>query len=258
MANKRRKVTYNEKMTLLTEVAGKCPKCNKRLMGKNNNKQIVLFEVAHIYPLNATDHQKEIFSDEKKLSEDIDSIENMIPLCFDCHKIFDTDINVEDYRELYEIKKNILIRNDLIKSWNGQLLHQDISKVVEALSNLDEIDSNLTLSYTAVDINSKIDASLGNIYRSKVNSLITDFYLPVQNAFKNIEKEHSNSIMIIFLQIRQYYFMVSERENNQKIIFKEICEWLMHSASLNDFAKAEILVAFFIQNCEVFSSATSK
>ncbi|MDU0847178.1 MAG: HNH endonuclease [Enterobacter asburiae] len=104
---KREKVNDTVKMSLLTEVQGKCPICRKPLITrkKNSNTSVRVFDIAHIYPLNATDDEVELLKNEEKLSENIDSEENFIALCKTCHKIYDTKKTVKEYRKLVEIKK---------------------------------------------------------------------------------------------------------------------------------------------------------
>lgn len=45
-----------------------------------------------------------------------------------------------------------------------------------------------------------------------------------------------------------------DKSKSQETIYYDIVEWLMHKLSLsNDYRTAcEIVVAFFVQNCEVF------
>lgn len=258
MSNKRKALSPNFKMALLTQAKGRCPKCGALIMGKKNNSHIVLFEVAHIYPLNPTPQQALTLKNEEKLSEEIDSFENMIPLCLNCHKMFDTELTVEEYRELISIKKYLTAIEDLTQNWNGQSLHTDILKVTEILSELDSSDDLALLSYTALNIDHKIDDSLGNMNKRKIEHLITDFYILIRDSFNSIEKESKHSVMLIFAQVKAYFCTLQAKNLTQKQIFIEMCNWFSNKTQLNDNTKAEILVSFFIQNCEVFESATSQ
>ena len=51
-----------------------------------NGKIIKIFEVAHIYPANPLSSEVEILADEERLSEDVNSLDNVIAVCRICHK----------------------------------------------------------------------------------------------------------------------------------------------------------------------------
>lgn len=257
--NNRRDLNDTEKMFLLSEVGGICPLCHKPLLSKKTNKKDVrVFDIVHIYPLNPTAAQLKELKNEAKLSEDLDSQDNMIPLCKICHKLYDTNLTSREYQKLFVIKKNAMEQYQLRQSWGDQQLHSDISKVVSALSNLDESNIKPKLSYYAVDIDSKIDDTLGYLEKITIQGHIKVFYTLIYNVFKDIEQKNQASMMQIYTQVKSYYYTLLSKGHNQKEIVDGLSEWLMHSAQLDQRVKADILVAFFIQNCEVFSSATSK
>ncbi len=64
---------------------GACPLCSRNLVIKKGGKTVRVFDVAHIYPLNATEREKKILENEEVLEVDIDSEPNFIALCKECH-----------------------------------------------------------------------------------------------------------------------------------------------------------------------------
>ncbi len=136
MGNKLRRANVNDtvKMTLLCEVRGSCPLCNRNLIAKRNSKNVRVFDVAHIYPLNATEYEKKILRGEELLTNVIDSEENFIVLCKECHKIYDTQKTVEEYRQLVAINKIRL----LSQAWDKQTLHKDIAMVANDIDFLSD------------------------------------------------------------------------------------------------------------------------
>ena len=112
--HKRANVNDTVKMSLICEVQGRCPVCRTALVVKKNKKNVRVFDVAHIYPLNPTDDERVFLSGEEVLSDDIDCEENFIALCKQCHKIYDTNKTVEEYRQLVALDKNRVAFN---KKW---------------------------------------------------------------------------------------------------------------------------------------------
>lgn len=251
---KRANVSDTVKMSLLCEVQGKCPLCNRKLVVKKKGKTVRVFDVAHIYPLNANDREKELLKDEELLTSDIDSEGNFIALCKHCHKIYDTQKTVEEYRQLVKIKKSINRIKELTQTWDNQTLHTDISKVAESLNEIDDEElKKISLSYQALNLPDKKDETLGIINEIKISQYIVNFFTPIKEALKRLELEEKARSQFICSQVRSYYILLFSKDFDQSEIFEKLCEWFMVDTGINDRAKSEVLVSYFIQNCEVFS-----
>ena len=261
MPEKLRRADVNDttKMSLLCEVNCKCPLCNKILLSKKNKKNVRVFDVTHIYPLNATKNEKEILQNEAKLSENIDCEENFIALCKICHKTYDTNKTVDEYRQLFKIKQDIKKFKELRIIWDMQTLHKDIAIVANDIGKLnkDEINSNL-LSFEALKLSEKKDETLDIIHELKIIQYITNFYIPIRKSFKKLEKEEKVKSTFIYSQVKSYYLMLCMKNYNQIEIFKLLSEWFTVNTGIIDYTKAEVLVSYFIQNCEVYSNVGSK
>jgi uncharacterized protein YbaR (Trm112 family) len=242
------------KMSLLCEVDGSCPLCRRDLVVNKNNKKVRVFDVAHVYPLNATKHELAILKDEELLSDDIDCEENFIALCKECHKIYDTQKTVEEYRQLVEIKKAINKIKELSKIWGRQTLHKDISIVANKIGLLD-VNSikNTRLSYDALKLSDKQDETFGLINQIKVINFILIFFTPIREALKDLEKQEKAKSTVICSQVKSYYAFLLMKEFNQDEIFEKMADWFMINTGITDRSKSEVLVSFFIQNCEVYS-----
>ncbi|HDZ8847540.1 TPA: HNH endonuclease [Aeromonas veronii] len=257
MAEQLRRAQVNDtiKMSLLSEVQGKCPLCRKSLIKrKTSNTPVRVFDVAHIYPLNATPSEIILLANEEKLCEDIDSEGNFIVLCKECHKIYDTKKTVEEYRQLVEIKKTINKIHSLTQTWDAQTLHRDISIVAEKISNLskDEL-AGTKLSYNALKISEKTDITFGQVNEMKVNVFVINYFTYIKEALKHLEMQRKASSLFICNQVRTFYTALLLQNFSQSQIFEHMCEWFMVNTGITERTKAEVLVSYFIQNCEIFS-----
>ncbi len=255
MKLRRADVNDTVKMSLLCEVQGSCPLCNRNLMTKKHSgKNVRVFDVAHIYPLNATEHEKNILAGEEVLAEDIDSEPNFIALCKKCHKVYDTNKTVEEYRQLVQIKKNINKAKELAITWDKQTLHKDISTVAIKIGSMGEDEIQDTkLSYDALKLTDKSDETFGLLNEMKVSQYILNFYVPIRDALKSLEMQEKAKSKFICSQVRSYYTLLLMQGYDQKNIFEKLCEWFMTNTGISERDKAEVLVSYFIQNCEVFS-----
>ena len=110
MSAKRKTYSAAEENAFTTEVDGKCPLCGKALFYKKGNASFKGYEIAHIYPLNATPAEVQVLKGEKRLSSDLNSSENLIALCVKCHKQFDKPRTIAEYRRLVAIKLSLIRR----------------------------------------------------------------------------------------------------------------------------------------------------
>nr|WP_295711324.1 ABC-three component system protein [uncultured Halomonas sp.] len=256
MPDKLRRANVNDtvKMSLLCEVQGNCPLCRRALVVKKDKKSVRVFDVAHIYPLHATEHEIKILNGEELLSQNIDCEENFIALCKECHKIYDTQKTVSEYIQLVEIKKAINKVKALSETWDKQTLHADISLVAEKVGGLGEAEIKETqLTYEALKLDQKKDSSLGIINEIKISQFILKFFVPIREALRSLEMQEKAKSVFICSQVRSYYILLYMQEFNQSQIFEKVCDWFMVNTGISDRSKAEVLVSFFIQNCEVYT-----
>lgn len=70
-----------------------------------------------------------------------------------------------------------------------------------------------------------------------------------------MDKETIGKFDIISGQIKCFYLKVRTMSSNQEVIYYRLAEWLNSITKKGSLEACKVIVAFFIQNCEVFSSA---
>ncbi len=256
MASEKIRGSVNDtvKMSLLCDAQGKCPLCRTQLIKKKSGKNTRVFDVAHIYPLNPKPAETKLLEHEERLALDDDTEDNFIALCKICHKEYDTNKTLIEYRKLVAIKKEMLNLRALQLTWDKQTLHEDIEKVASKISSLNSINIKKTkLSYSALKVEEKKDDTFGIAYEVKVTGLIINFYNPIKNAFEILDQQERYKSDFIYSQVNSYYNLLLLKGFDQNKIFDIMCEWFMSTTAIRDRIKAEVLVSFFIQNCEVFT-----
>lgn len=250
--DKRKNPTQNQEQLYFAEVGGLCPLCGKALIKIGKTKYVKQYEIAHIYPCNPT--SKDISALVGIIPpQDTEAFDNKIALCLACHHTYDDDKTLDRYNEL-KSKKDRLLAETSIKNIIGDYqLEDDINDILSKLSNIDDKTiSSLSLNIDALKIKEKIEDDY-RLLRRTIESNVTKYYSLVQKMLKEIGSEKFDNIAI---QIKSFYKKCNSLTHDKDIIFNQITEWVkIHSKSNNNIA-CEIIVSFFIQNCEVFDALT--
>lgn len=255
MGEKRIKWSEMQLIILYNEVDGLCPMCQKPLWYTKGDKEIKLFEVAHIYPLNPTTEEKEILKDEPLLfSKDKNDLNNVIALCPNCHTFVDKPTSVETYRKLYNLKKRFLNKDKIRSLYSSYAIEEDIIKIVDLMSNCSSDDIQ-KINYELISVDNKINSNK-TILKNKVKSDVTQYYLFIRRLFYDLDKNNPGIFDLIAGQIKSFYLKVKSISSDQDDIYEYIASWLQSKYKIGSIEAYKIIVSFFIQNCEVFSDVT--
>lgn len=250
---KRRQLNKNQDLTLFEEVNGLCPLCGKSLLDKKNGKERFQGERAHIYPHSPTDKQLEELKDVP-LPTDKESLENLILLCFDCHKKYDYDTTRDDYLKLFEIKQNLLTRRKTKEELSYITITDDINQVLQALSSLEHKEAK-DLNFDVYFIKKKIPNDL--LLQEKIVEHVTSYYKVITTLFKEMDNLKSNTFNLIAATIKTAYMKTinGNPRVDKEQIFNSLVSWL-ESKTNGKRTACEIVISYFVQNCEVFDAST--
>lgn len=248
--------TENDKLILYSQVEGMCPLCPNLLMYEKGSQNWKNFEIAHIYPLNPKKEEFELLKNEEKLSSDSNDLKNLICLCVSCHTKFDKPRTIKEYRELVTIKKSLLRQSKDRTLWADAKIENDIQEIIKILAT-EEIDLSKEdiLEYDPKEIDRKVNNSITILTKRKIHRNVQDYYRIVKTKFIELDKLSPLTTEIISTQIRTHYLLICKehKEINQKIIFDALVSWLTKRTRQENIEASEVLISYFIQNCEVFS-----
>lgn len=252
--NKRKEYTTNDNLMLYSQVEGVCPLCTKVLITKKNTQNYKLYEIAHIYPLNPTKIELELLKDEERLSEDPNDLRNVICLCVACHTLYDKQKTVEEYRELITIKRKLLAQDYQKSLWERSKIHEDIIQLIEALyAAQPDGEASDILDYDPKQIDDKVDDTITKLTKRKMHRNVQDYFHIVRSKFSELDAITPTTTELISSQIKTHYlWLKSEKSHDQNEIFKALVQWITKTANLSNIEAAEVLVSYFVQNCEVF------
>lgn len=238
-------------LALCSQVGQVCPKCGKPLFVKKGTKSVKDYEVAHIYPLNPTPAEHELLKDEEKLSDDPNDEFNLIPLCFTCHKLYDTGKTVSDYRELKTIKEKLISRAAQLRVFHEFKIENEIVEIIDAL--MTEVETDIfDAIYLAKDVDAKLIGDVLPMTKRKIKNDITSFYLFIRDQLTEIERRTPTQGMLIAQQVKTFYLKQKAMGTGQQETYQNVVRWILAKSPAGAEEAAAAVAAFFVQNCEIF------
>lgn len=250
----RKNTKETERYLYLREVDYTCPLCGKDLKNHKQKKGTTLYDIAHIYPNSPTKEQFINLKGVERLGENSESFENKIALCKDCHRIQDYHTSRDEYERLLSIKKQLLENTRLAEATFSINLEQEIATVVDQIANF-EGDITTELNDLPVKVANKFYPK-ERLLKNKVKSCITLYYPYVQSLFKNLNGTKDFSFNSLCLRIKSCYEQMKIITTNKEPIFENFVKFFMKQTQSQSREACEIVVSFFIQNCEVFDEIT--
>ena len=221
---------------LFLEEGGKCPNdgCTNLLYKRINGVTIEDYEITVIDP---------------QLPK---GIENSVALCHDCHLIFEKSRNTSTIARMKEIKRNAFRASETAELTSNSNLQNGLEKVVRKIAALPA--SALTeLNYNPVKVEAKIPDDIFLLL--KVKSMVSSCYPLVQDIFKEVSNESGLRYRALCSEIRRAWILLEEEGREPDEVFAALTDLI--ATKINEKKKwCEIVVAYFVQECEVFNEVT--
>ncbi len=253
MPNKRQNYSDAQQTALVAQVNRICTLCAQALFYKKGKKTFKNYELAHIYPLNPTAEELSLLKEEKKLSDDFNDENNIIPLCKDCHGKFDNPRTVEEYRHLYFVKEKLVKRTAQEEIWKEYNIENEISKVISALYASGDSDAKSEIEFDPKAVDEKLNDSINRLTKRKIKTHVSDYYIFIRDTFAELGQNNIDLSDTISSQIKTYYLKQNRMGLSQQEIYDNIVSWLNAKVRPETSDATEIVASFFVQNCEVFS-----
>lgn len=243
----------NTNIILINEVNGLCPLCAEPLMYIKGNRNYRGYEIAHIYPVNPKPPEVELLAFEERLNSDVNHRDNLIPLCRSCHGKFDKPRTTDEYRELVAIKKSYISQTKERETWHVFDIESNIHDIIDHLVSMDMEESDCELQYEPKTIDEKTDKSISRITKDKIKFHVNNYFSYVKKELEIADSLNPGSSEIIAGQIKQFYLKQKQKGLSQQEIYSNTVNWMTSKSQENQKDGCEVIVSFFVQNCEVFS-----
>jgi len=251
----RKEPTPSENALYLAEVTNICPLCGTSLTsGKNNPKRAKLYQIAHIYPNRPTIEQYQTLDGVLRRGNNSEDFDNKIALCLACHHKQDYHTLREEYEKLYKIKGELLQRDIYSDLRHSNNLQDELENIVNELTSLN-IDMNSVIRYKPFAVYEKIPNNLGLLQR-KVVMYVSDYYKILRELFSAHEGINDFSMNCLCSQFKTMFLELQRKNASHEDIFDQIVLWVKQKSKNKSTEACEVIVSFFIQNCEVYSEIT--
>ena len=238
-----------EDAPLLAEANYECPLCHKKLVETVKNQAIKKYRITQIFPDDLDEDTAALFDTAYKAPSRLDTPENLIALDEDCSDRYLLSPTVEEYKKLRETKE-ILSRNFAAKAAvNTIQLEEDIRTVLDALGKIRSESELVQLEYNALRIDEKFKPE-NFILKTETQIQVVMYYRYIEKVFSESEVDFD----MIATEIRLSSRKLESSGMSQAEVIAALSEWIRNKAGLGpdgQFA-CNIVVSFFIQNCEVF------
>ncbi|MES1950546.1 hypothetical protein S4A8_06793, partial [Salinisphaera sp. S4-8] len=132
-------------------------------------------------------------------------------------------------------------------------LETDIRDVIEALYEENFIRPlTVEIAYAPTTIDEKVDESITRPTVRKIKNNVSDYFPLIKTHFSEVDKASPNFSNIVSLQVKAYFLKQQQLGFDKQAIFDNLVVWVNVKTKPKSIDAAEILVSFFVQNCEVF------
>ena len=232
---------------ILAEVDFQCPLCHRKLFENIKSSTIKKYDIVHIYP------PKNRFNCEVEKPSKIDAPTNLIALCRDHAEEYLIAPTLEEYQKLINIKKQTSMKYNHINEVNDSDLDEEIRNVLLGLANISPDMTLEELSMHALRLDQKILPD-NTLLLNDETTRVLRYYHYIEDVFAAMERENTGIFDLIASEVSTVFRKLNRGTLSQEEVVDELAKWIKNKSGVGDrnFRACHIVVAYFIQNCEVF------
>lgn len=235
-------------LPFLTEVRYECPITHKDLVQEVRGKTRRRYKITQIFPVDLDDDTAETFNAVYPKPADFNDPGNLIALYDEEASDYLFDPTIDEYKKLYELKRDLVRAHKARMNVNEEKLEDDIRTIIEAIMNLEDAPATEPLSFDALHVADKIKGPF--VLKKTVTDDAVAYYNYIEYVFSNSDVDFD----LIASQIKTSSMILEHSGLTQREVVKELSDWIREGAGLGSDSSlaSEVVVSFFIQNCEVF------
>lgn len=257
MSNFREQPDKVERQILYNQAHGLCPKCQCPLQYGRGMGEHEIFQAAHIYSLNPHVNEIRELEKEERISDDVNALENFIPLCPNCHWEFDHPKTAEKYREILDLRKKMLDEASNRGKYHKYDVEEEVRSIVRSLAAGVDATKPMELNYNALRVREKLPGKFDQALLFQIESNVKSYYGYIAKELECAENANPGTADLIASQMKTAYLDFAKDSYLRESVFESLTDWVA-SKTVGGHSKAAagIVVSYFIQECEVFSDAT--
>jgi hypothetical protein len=220
---------------LVLEVGGECPECGKLLSEEKGGKSLPRYKVTVI------DQSRPNLTSSNRIA--------MCPECCDRY-IFDTSDG--DIARVSNLKKGFVstFRSKDAMAENKVPIEIQIEEVLNAIEMTPEASLTRICDERAYEVERKVTESV--VLMRKIRDDALEYFECVENLLKASDRARSQKFRLFQSKVISCYEEAKTNETSQETIYNHLVDWLFKQAKHKHKAACEIIIAFFVQLCDVF------
>ena len=243
-------VSADSDMYLLIEANRICPACGKPLIIEKNGNSIMGYKVIDIIPQTPTGEVKERLGELSK-AIGANDLDNKLPLCLDCANAYIAFPTKDECARLLELKSKLQRNNTAVQMMDKMYLEEEIEAVLRGIHGATIEQLSDVLSYNALKIREKIPSSNVPLIL-KTENWVVHYYNFIKSLFSQLGREIGLDFDNVAGEVRISYKKLQAKNLTQDEIYASFTKWFKDKSKTESVTACEIIVAFFVQNCEVF------
>lgn len=237
----------------LTESNNHCPMCGNGLFKRVRGRDVVNYEIAKIYDDTFDDVTKKELEAIYPAPSLIDSVENRIILCLSCFSDYRIDPTKEKYSRLYNKKRYFELNREISNELNDIDVESELYNIIRDLGELSTAHESGLASLDPKEIIEKIPDDV--LLKDDVTRWVLKYYRYIEHQFSNLDATGISRFSIIAHQVGEAFETLNAMGKlSQKEIFNRLAMWMADQLGypIDKISVVNIMIAFFVQNCEVF------
>lgn len=241
----------SEDIPLLAEADYECPICHSPLVEYVKNTPVKKYEVVKIFPEDTSAFASEFALIPKP--KHIDSPLNKMALCRDHAEEYVLEPTVEDYTKLKDIKDRLAATYALRIDINDAALEDEIQSVLHGLAGITDDTVLEELPLDALRLDQKILPE-NHLLKNDEMTRVLRYYNFIDNIFSAMDRDGTGDFELIASEVEVAYKKLDNGQLSQEEIVDQLAEWIKNKSGVGskNMRACHIVVAYFIQNCEVF------
>lgn len=234
----------------LAEVGYECPLCHKEIVEQVRGRTRKKYRITQIFPNDLDDDTAAAFEAEYPKPVNLNAPENLIALNEEESSDYLFAPSIKLYKKLYETKRALVKSQRAKMNVNQEQLEEEIRTVLDAVMDLQDLPATEPLNFDALHIDEKIKEPF--VLRKTVRDEAITYYSYIEKVFS----DSNTNFDVIASQIKASSKMLESSGLSQKEVISQLSAWIRYQAGLGNDAEmaSNIVVSFFVQNCEVFHS----
>lgn len=237
----------------MEEAAYHCPLCGSELYSTIRGKYIYRYRVVQMFPADLDPEVHSEFCAVHPVPKKFDSAENKIALCRDCGSNYVIAPDPHEYRRTLEAKARIGRMLQACHIAMSSKIESEIADIIHAVAGIGK-STSLKPFTDALTLDRKILPE-NFLLQNRIQQNVIQFYPFVETQFSIIDgAPNGRHFNVIRSEVTACYEQLEANGLNQEEISEKLADWFLSKNNLGVAHKtaANIIVAFFVQNCGVF------